>query len=72
MSISKAFISGQFANTGAPAAIEVSDEGTHVSATVKSIDFRGDLVQATTDADGNVIVNISSPPAIDKVDGGTF
>lgn len=72
MSISKAFIFAQFSNTGAPAAISISDEGTPLGTIVKSLDFRGNPVQTTADAQGNVIVNISSPQTIDIVDGGNF
>ena len=71
MTISKAFTSGQFFDMGAPAAILVSDDGSQLSSTVKSLDFRGDSVKATADAQGNVVVNISQQ-VIDKIDGGTF
>lgn len=41
----------------------VSDEGVELTSNIKSINFVGDLVEATSDVDGNVTVTVLNPPS---------
>lgn len=73
MGESKSFLTGRIFNTGAPAKIGLTDETTEIlSEIVKTMTFTGDNIVATSDAQGNVQVEVLTQTTVEIVDGGNF
>lgn len=70
--ISKAYATGQFINTGAPAAISLKDEGIVLDSKILSLDFEGAGVEATSDFIGNVKVVVPLSETVSFIDGGNY
>lgn len=70
--ISKAYATGQFINTGAPAAISLRDEGTVLDSKILSMDFKGEGVETTSDFIGNVKIEIPLSETVSFIDGGNY
>lgn len=70
--ISKAYATGQFINTGAPAAISLEDEGVVLDNKILSMDFKGEGVEATSDTIGNVQITVPITETVSFIDGGNF
>jgi hypothetical protein len=63
-----AYATAQIINTGAPAAVELADEGVEIGTIISSLDFVGAGVVASSVA-GAVTVSIDLP---EITDGGNF
>lgn len=73
MATSKAFATGKIIDTGAPAIIDLRDEGITSAALIKSLNFVGAAVVAASDVLGNVTVTVAdAPPPAAIFDGGNF
>lgn len=72
MTGSKSLLTANFINTGAPAAVGMVDESTQLADIVKTMTFTGANVIATSDAVGNVTVEVKTQSTVDIVDGGNF
>lgn len=63
-----AYATAQIVNTGAPAAVELADEGIDISTIITSLDFVGDGVVVSA-VGGAVTVSVALPAI---TDGGNF
>jgi hypothetical protein len=65
----RAFQIARFPTEGAPADIDLEDEGIVLTTSIKSLDFIGAGVTATADSLGAVEIQVDFP---EIVDGGSF
>jgi hypothetical protein len=66
---SRAVQIAKFPTEGAPANIDLEDEGVVVTTSITSLDFVGSAVSATSSISGAVEIQIDLP---EIVDGGNF
>lgn len=70
---SKAFGLGKVIDTGAPAQIELEDEGMSTpSSVIRKINVVGNNVTASSDTNGNVSIEVADQQTVDFMDGGNF
>ena len=53
-------------------AVTAKSEGSVITTNLKSLDFKGNALSATSDASGNVTVVVDASALSDIVDGGVF